>query len=331
MDCKTVEILAITDDVDFVFERGLNLELDIDVNNDKIIIFSDLHRGNGGGNDDHRNCYATYLKALKYYLDNNYRLILLGDVEELWENFDFREIYEEYLGSYELEKHFFNKGTLENPFYIRCYGNHDYRFSIPEFVESDLAGIAGLKEIQVYEGVKLNVCDNGTEMVQIFCTHGHQGHYPRRRETAQSFSTALFGIFQSITKIPTNESITHEPLLLRPMRRDTNAGYLKWGHRKRKIVVYGHTHEAVFMSRRVLNGETIEMYENDDQLITTPNAFNTGSCSFINGEISGMEILNGNIRLIRWTVDDSQTEPEIVRFETGELAEMELKNISEML
>ena len=51
---------------------------------DKIVIFSDLHMGDGRSMDDfHRNS-ELFLTALdKFYFKNNYILILNGDVEEL--------------------------------------------------------------------------------------------------------------------------------------------------------------------------------------------------------------------------------------------------------
>ena len=53
---------------------------------DKIIIFSDHHKGVCDGADDFAQCERTYQKALDYYYQAGYALVLLGDVEELWEN-----------------------------------------------------------------------------------------------------------------------------------------------------------------------------------------------------------------------------------------------------
>ena len=52
---------------------------------ERIVIFSDHHRGTGDAADDFRRCEHAYTAALGYYLEEGYRLFLLGDVEELWE------------------------------------------------------------------------------------------------------------------------------------------------------------------------------------------------------------------------------------------------------
>ncbi|MEM9778051.1 MAG: hypothetical protein AAF902_25975, partial [Chloroflexota bacterium] len=39
----------------------------------------------------------------------------------------------------------------------------------------------------------------------------------------------------------------------------------------------------------------------DDEVKTSPVYFNTGCCRFDDGDITGIEIDNGTIRLIRWT------------------------------
>lgn len=321
------KILEITDDLDYAYEKGKNLELCVNVLNDRYIIFSDHHRGNAGGNDDYRNCNDTYKKALRYYLDNNYKLILLGDIEELWENFNFKNIYDEYKDTYELENKFLAKGTANTPFYIRCFGNHDYRFAFEEHVNSDLRGTAKLEGVVVYEGIKMNLMDNHGYISQIYLTHGHQGHYPRDKDTAKSLFVAAFGAFQSITKIPSNKSIMEEPPILKGMRKSTNTGYLKWAYRKKKIVIFGHTHEAVFMSKSIFNGEPISAYEKDGTKINTLNAFNTGCCSFIDGNITGIEISNNHIRLVKWTANPEELSPVTVINKNDELCEIELKNL----
>ncbi len=60
----------------------VNLSLEAD----KWIVFSDHHRGVGDGADDFAVCKQSYVNALNYYLTQDYGLIILGDVEEFWEN-----------------------------------------------------------------------------------------------------------------------------------------------------------------------------------------------------------------------------------------------------
>jgi len=58
-------------------------------------IFSDWHLGNGKGADNFRRNKAALVRALRYYKERGFTLILLGDVEELWQ-FDFDEIRSRY-------------------------------------------------------------------------------------------------------------------------------------------------------------------------------------------------------------------------------------------
>ena len=41
-----------------------------------------------------------------------------------------------------------------------------------------------------------------------------------------------------------------------------------------------------------------------DYLTMKPSYFNSGCCCFIDGDITGIEIENGKIRLIKWTSRD---------------------------
>ena len=72
-----------------IYENGFNLEFD---NQSKIVLISDVHRGDGTYSDSllpNRNIYIT---ALKYYLKNDYTYIEVGDGDELWKNKNFNEI-----------------------------------------------------------------------------------------------------------------------------------------------------------------------------------------------------------------------------------------------
>src|SRR4051812_9328452 len=61
----------------------------------RVIILSDLHRGARDGADDFERCEPAYNAALGWYLEQDYELFLLGDVEELWEN-DIHEVIPRY-------------------------------------------------------------------------------------------------------------------------------------------------------------------------------------------------------------------------------------------
>ena len=69
-----------------IYDNGFTLEFN---NDSKIVLISDVHRGDGTYADSllpNRNIYIT---ALKYYLKNNYTYIEVGDGDELWKNKNF--------------------------------------------------------------------------------------------------------------------------------------------------------------------------------------------------------------------------------------------------
>ena len=51
----------------------------------KYAVISDIHLGDGGRADDFRNNEETLGTALQHYRNSGYTLILLGDIEELWQ------------------------------------------------------------------------------------------------------------------------------------------------------------------------------------------------------------------------------------------------------
>ena len=60
-------------------------EESFDPQSERIVIFSDHHKGVGDPADDFRRCEHAYTSALGYYLEAGYKLFVLGDAEELWE------------------------------------------------------------------------------------------------------------------------------------------------------------------------------------------------------------------------------------------------------
>jgi hypothetical protein len=46
--------------------------------------------------------------------------------------------------------------------------------------------------------------------------------------------------------------------------------------------------------------------------IERPCYFNTGCCCFADGDVTGLEIADGEIRLVRWPNDDDQPKPQIL-------------------
>jgi hypothetical protein len=43
-----------------------------------------------------------------------------------------------------------------------------------------------------------------------------------------------------------------------------------------------------------------------------PSYFNTGCCCYLDGDITGLEISEGEIRLVRWPDDEDRPQPKVL-------------------
>lgn len=300
------------------FERAKRIE--VDLRKEKFIIFSDQHIGDGKwGSDDFQRNREIYYTALNHYYENGFNLISVGDTEELWEC-DFDKILQFNGEIYEMEKLFLNRKRL-----IRIFGNHDRFWSIESFREKNY--IFG--DIDIVESVLING--------KIFIAHGHQGElesdilWPLSRWVVRH----IWKPFQRLTGIPSNS-----PAQNWKVRDRREEAYYQWAKKRKILFIAGHTHRAMFESlskidrlkikveelkksleklteeERNIAIEEIEklngmieksIIENRDgnperrleKGIPVPCYFNSGCCLYPNG-ITGIEIENGFIRLVKW-------------------------------
>ena len=118
------------------------LKIPLDIEKDKFAILSDQHFGDGTQeSDDFLVNKSIYISALNFYFKNNFTLIEVGDVEELWEC-DFEKIIRVYSDIYILEKKFFDSGRL-----YRIFGNHDIFWKNEKYLKKFLP------EYTVYESI----------------------------------------------------------------------------------------------------------------------------------------------------------------------------------
>lgn len=132
-----------------------------------MILFSDVHRGTGDRADDFRPSRKIYHAALGYYAALKHRLMLLGDIEELWERLLLGIVTEDE-GTLELEKRFFDEGRA-----LRLIGNHDEALAWPwnRAVMKRFIGDAPL-----HGSYLLRLTDEtGAAVGEILLVHGHQG------------------------------------------------------------------------------------------------------------------------------------------------------------
>jgi hypothetical protein len=77
------------------------------------------------------------------------------------------------------------------------------------------------------------------------------------------------------------------------------------------VLITGHTHSPVFASGKYSNHPSNKI-ERDAHEKLRPSYFNTGCCCFSDGDITGIEIEGGYIRLIKWQDENDIAERKIL-------------------
>ncbi|MGD2058477.1 MAG: hypothetical protein PVF85_13425 [Anaerolineales bacterium] len=296
--------------------------IDVDSNNLKLIVFSDHHKGKRDAADDFAPCEPVYLQALDHYQENGFTLAVLGDVEDLWENRP-EEILPQYREVSQRERVFNSAGR-----YFRFFGNHDDEWSYPDSVRKYLQKDYG--NLHVYEGMRLRIQDANGLPKEIFLVHGHQGTLESDRLSwiSRWIVRNIWRPFQRLANVRLTTAATNWRL-----RHRHEVAMYNWAIKQSgMLLITGHTHHPIFPSHAWLT-QLLDRYQelrrrpeglNDEQLEeleaeiayarqqTRPCYFNTGCCSFADGSISGIEISEGQIRLVRWLQDSGQVRREIL-------------------
>jgi UDP-2,3-diacylglucosamine pyrophosphatase LpxH len=312
----------------------------------KLIAFSDHHRGQDDGADDFRPCKAVYHAALGYYLEAGFTLYLLGDVEELWECQPKKPL-ETYRDTLELEQQFVRQGR-----YKRLWGNHDdewqYQNQVERFLKTYITNEGETPVVS--EGAIITVTSKGRPIGELFFIHGHQGTLESDRFAWLSRLAVryLWRPFQRLTRIkpPTPKRDFN-------LRLDQEVALHAWANQQQGLIlISGHNHHPVFSSishedrlkckieelkqrldatkntaaRQKLQQDINEksaqlnwvLAKSDGVVLEIPKEqkpcyFNTGCCSFPDGDITGIEIEDGKIRLVRWPDDDGNPRKKILQ------------------
>ncbi len=186
----------------------------------RIVIFSDLHVGNGSRTDDFLPNSGLFLTVLgSYYLENRYKLILNGDIEEL-QRFRLPDIMSRWSAVYDL----FALFEREHGF-LRLVGNHDL----------DLLGRTD-HPFRIGEALRFSYHENS-----IFVLHGHQ--------TTTRFErfNKLYGFglryFANPLKIR-NYTVAHDSR----KRFRTEERVYEFASANKVLSIIGHTHRPLFES-----------------------------------------------------------------------------------
>jgi UDP-2,3-diacylglucosamine pyrophosphatase LpxH len=291
-----------------------------DSSRDRFIIFSDQHKGAKNGADDFMICEPNYLAALDYYFEKGYLFISLGDSEELWEN-TLPAVKKAQQPSFEKEKKFVDTNR-----FVKIFGNHDLYWQNDPLASMRLKEIYGTS-IPVYEGVLLTTNVSG-KAANIFCTHGHQGDAVSDGNWfSKFFVSKIWAPLQSFLKINPNT-----PAYDAQLKTEHNSIMYEWSAEQDNLfLITGHTHQPVFESlthierlyRQMLFAQNMKdesmvgslqkeihlrkfQYTNisPDYLKLKPTYFNSGCCCNNDGDITGIEIDEDCIRLIKWQNKD---------------------------
>ena len=286
---------------------------------DKWIIFSDHHRGVGDKADDFAPCKQTYLNALAHYLEQGYGLLILGDAEEFWEN-TLKNVISKYKDVLALEREFHVKTE-----FIKIWGNHDDAWSYLTNLKRYLHPLFG--QLESFEAVQFIVESDQLSYGKILMAHGHQGSRASDKYAGISkwFVRYFWRSFQRIFHVALST-----PSKSKELKDKHDLAMYEWARSKAKqMIICGHTHQPVFMSQNhvdVLSKELASLKPDSDAHIKRieeikaklesllartsaigtlvndpyPCYFNSGCCSFSDGDITGLELHNGKIELVKW-------------------------------
>lgn len=325
---------------------------DYQLKQDRYIIFSDAHAGDRRKVvDEFQHNEGLYCHALRYYLDQDYGLILNGDMEEGWKN-TYHDIISAYESStYALESEFARQGERRH---LRIWGNHDADWADHRLVKTHLAPVLK-RPVQVHPAVIL-----GDRMI---ITHGHQGD-PNADYMARFSQMVVRYLWQPLQWVFNLERRVISDFNVAWRRREHHL--YEWARQRQMLLIAGHTHRPMFHEvgnvnsltllrdnlshqlnlvtdqyRRYLlqaaldyvnrlidavgTGEEPPLHEVEPEVVRslprmTPCYLNSGSC-LSNEGITGIEIDRGEVRLIKW-VNVPQGQPERSIYQSGQIDRM---------
>jgi UDP-2,3-diacylglucosamine pyrophosphatase LpxH len=246
----------------------------------KIVIMSDCHRGIGNWGDNFLSNQNLFYAALTYYYQKDFTYIELGDGDELWENRNFQYILTTHVDAFWLMSKFYKKQKL-----YMLYGNHDIVKRNKQFADENLRSYydenrkkyaALFPGIEVLEGLILNYKNNNN----IFLVHGHQVDFLNNNIWRVSRFLVRY-LWRPLELIgvhdPTSASKNYK------VKEKVEKRLIKWSKINKQMIIAGHTHRPVFPQ------------------VTEPLYFNDGSCVHPRC-ITAIEIENGSISLLKWTL-----------------------------
>ena len=281
----------------------------------RLVIFSDLHLGDGGGNDDFKKNAGLFLAIMRrHYLEKNYTLILNGDIEEL-ARFSLASIARHWFEVYAVWAEFAARGAL-----VKLAGNHDLAL---------LRRRPGDLSFPVSEALKIRLGGKS-----LFVVHGHQsshlhwafqtlgflflrwllhplgiGNYTVARSSRRRFRVErrVYGFARS-RKIMALIGHTHRPLFESLSRLDTLKIEIENLCREYPQADHGKK-QALEAALARLKGEYVDLQRKDRRARRAENLYHDGPllpCLFNSGcgigrhGVTAIEIVRGRVALVYW-------------------------------
>lgn len=276
-----------------LFDNAKRIEF---TNSDRLVFFSDVHRGNNSWADEFARNENIYYYALQHYFDKKFTYVEIGDGDELLKFKYLEPIRLAHEEVYRMLQKFNKKKRLH---YI--FGNHDIEYSNPDLVHHKLnryfSGSTEEVEVlfddfQAYESLIFHHKESGLE---LFAVHGHQ---------ADDFFHQMIGLNRVLLRA------LWRPLQLMGLqdpgsvsqninkRQKVEENLIRWSAANNQPLICGHTHKERFPKK------------------SEPAYFNTGSAVHPRW-ITCIEIEKGAVTLVRWRIKPGKHG--VLRIERDEL------------
>lgn len=266
-----------------VFKSAAKLSID---DSSKIILMSDCHRGDGSHADEFLKNENLYVSALNHYYNEGYTYIEIGDGDELWENKRQSDIIRAHPNAFQQLRKF----HLKNRLYF-IYGNHDMVKRNRNYVEENFYKYYDQEEkkeyplfedIHIHEGLVLvyRAGEKQRADKKIHLIHGHQVDFLN----SNMWKLARFLVrylWKPLELFAINNPTS--PAQNQKKKEKIGRRLTDWAIRENQMLIAGHNHRPMFPE------------------IGEPMYFNDGS-SVHPLFITGIEIDNGEITLVKWGV-----------------------------
>ncbi len=252
---------------------------------DKFIFFSDCHRGDNSWADDFAHNQNMLFYALEHYLKEGFTYIEVGDGDELWENSDFGEIRRAHSHIFWLLQQFYQAGRLH-----LMWGNHDLERADPARVRDTLYTYHDERSGQtlpLFDGIQLNegiILRNTSNDHSLFLAHGHQVD-PINYKWWKVNRFIVRYYWRNVQVLGVRDPTS--PAENEKKRNKVEQRLVDWAQSHRQITIAGHTHRPRFPKK------------------DEPPYFNIGSCVHPRC-ITGIEVQNGEIILVKWSVEPDE-------------------------